>query len=190
MLLCVGVCFAVCLLCVLLCVCCFLLLWFVGCLWLWFVWCLLFHTTARERRGVRRREVPRRRREQHTTWLRGRRGFTRQPENSKREHLTAPALPNTTKIQRTQWETKRAKMVAGEGKNAKFWATTLLPTPFRAHTLRGPHPSGRTDCETTKTKMDWPMMDWPKLDWPKLALAKIGQIRMATTGLAKVGLFR
>ena len=26
-------------------------------------------------------------------WLRGRRGFTRQPENSKREHLTVPALP-------------------------------------------------------------------------------------------------
>ena len=29
--------------------------------------------------------------------LRGRRGFTQQPENPKREHLTAPALPNTTK---------------------------------------------------------------------------------------------
>ena len=66
-------------------------------------------------------------------------------------------------------------------KSAKFWPPTLLPTPFRAHTLRGPHPSGRTDCETTNTKMDWPKMDWPKLDWPKL------QQRMAQNGLAKNG---
>ena len=32
--------------------------------------------------------------------LRGRRGFTQQPENSKRAHLTAPVLPNTSKIPR------------------------------------------------------------------------------------------
>ena len=53
--------------------------------------------------------------------LRGRRGFTRQPENSKREHLTAQALPNTTKKPREdpQRETKRAKMVTGERKKER-----------------------------------------------------------------------
>ena len=32
--------------------------------------------------------------------LQGRRGFTRQPENSKRAYLRVPAFKNTTKIQR------------------------------------------------------------------------------------------
>ena len=65
---------------------------------------------------------------------RGRRGFTRQPENSKRAHLTAPALPNTTKIPRedTQRKTKRAKMGAGEGKKRR----KMLGGPADQHTLQ------------------------------------------------------
>ena len=54
-----------------------------------------------------------------------RRGFTRQPENSKRAHFRALAFKNTTKIQRKdpQESEERMKIVAGEGKKrAKFWA--------------------------------------------------------------------
>ena len=47
-------------------------------------------------------------------------------------------------------------------------------------TLRGPHPSGRTDCETTRSKNGL----------AKIGLAQSGQIRIAKTGLAKVGPFR
>ena len=45
-------------------------------------------------------------------------GFTRQPENSKRAHLSAPALQNTTKIPREdpQRGKKRTNFVAGQGK--------------------------------------------------------------------------
>ena len=83
--------------------------------------------------------------------LRGRRGFTQQPENSKRAHL---ALPNTTKKPRLGL--------------APPFARTLCPPPF------GPHPSGHLFSgptvlgwgpPTPDPKKDWPKMDWTKLDW-------------------------
>ena len=55
---------------------------------------------------------------------RSRRGFTRQPENSKRAQTRVPAFKNTTKIQREDPERhKKSEMVAGgKKKTAKFWA--------------------------------------------------------------------
>ncbi len=58
----------------------------------------------------------------------GRQGFTQQPKNSKREHLTATALPNTTKIQREDPQRdKKSENGNGRWKTAKIWAP-----PFRA----------------------------------------------------------
>ena len=48
------------------------------------------------------------------------RGFTRQPQNSKRAHLSVPAHKNST---RRPPERERARKWAGEGKKrTKFWA--------------------------------------------------------------------
>ena len=115
---------------------------------------------------------------QRRAWLRGRRGFTRQPENSKRAHLTPPALQTPPKFTRRPPEKdKKSINGAGEGKkkSAKFWA----PPPFRAPTLRAPHLSGLPpfgaptlrDCETTKTRI-------------------LAQNGLAQNGLAKNGLSR
>ena len=52
-------------------------------------------------------------------------GFHTTAREPKRAHLRVPVFTKTTKIQRenNQWETKRAKFVAGDGKkSAKFWA--------------------------------------------------------------------
>ena len=72
----------------------------------------------------------------------GRRGFTRQPENSKRAHLSAPALPNTTKIPRgnPQREEKRTNFEAGKGKKKReiLGPPTLLGPTLLGSTLRGP----------------------------------------------------
>ena len=61
---------------------------------------------------------------------RSRRGFTRQPENSKRAHLRAPALQTPPKFHEKTPREKEERMKFPEGerkKRAKFWA---------------PHPSG------------------------------------------------
>ena len=52
-------------------------------------------------------------------WVRCRRGFTRQPENSKRAHFRVPAFKNT-KIQRKdpQEREERMKIVTGDGKKS------------------------------------------------------------------------
>ncbi len=65
-----------------------------------------------------------------------RRGFTRQPENSKRAHLRVPAFNHTTKIPRedTQRDTKRAKWWREREKKARNCG---LPT-LRGPTLQGP----------------------------------------------------
>ena len=70
----------------------------------------------------------------------GRWGFTQQPENSKRAHLTAPALPNTTKIPREdpQRDTKRAKRWWETEKKARNFGPSHPPGPHPP----GPHPSG------------------------------------------------
>ena len=71
--------------------------------------------------------------------LRGCRGFTQPPENSKRAHLTSPALPNTTKIPERH---QKSETVAGKGrKSAKFWAPPFGAPQFGAPPF-GLHPSG------------------------------------------------
>ena len=87
---------------------------------------------------------------------RGRRGFTRQPENSKRAHLSAPALQTPKFRERGQQEReKRMKTVAGRG--------------TKKREILGPHPSG---------PRPWgPHPLWSKnstsKNWPKSKLAEV-----------------
>ena len=84
--------------------------------------------------------------------LRGRRGFTRQPENSKRAHLTPPALQTPQKFhEKTPRERQKEQKWGGRGKkSAKFWPPHPSgPPPFGAALFlglapnpSGPHPSG------------------------------------------------
>ena len=96
------------------------------------------------------------------TRLRGRRGFTRQPQELQTFTFDSPGASNTTKIPQedTQRKTKRAEMEAERGeKNAKFGALHPSgPTSFRAPLL----------FAHTQQKKDW-------------------QNTMAQIGLAKVG---
>ena len=101
--------------------------------------------------------------------LRGRQGFTQQPENSKRAHLTARRFqtpPKNHEKTHNDREKERNWWWETEKKSAKFWA----PHPS------GPHPSGPHSLgpdffwvwappfvpwHTPDPKMDWPKMDWP-----------------------------
>ena len=81
--------------------------------------------------------------------LRGRRGFTRQPENSKRVHFRVPALQTPPKFhEKTPRETQKERNGGGRGKkNARnFWPPTLwTPHPSGPHlpaSPSGPLPSG------------------------------------------------
>ena len=88
--------------------------------------------------------------------LRGRRGFTRQPENSKRAHLSAPALQTPPKFhEKTPREGRRTNFAAGEGKKKReilglppfrphFWPPPFRPPLFLGWGSHpsGPHPSG------------------------------------------------
>ena len=76
--------------------------------------------------------------------LRGRRGFTRQPENSKRAHLSVPALQTPPKFnEKTPREGRKERMLRREREKK---ARNFGPPTLRAPTLRappfGPHPSG------------------------------------------------
>ena len=79
-----------------------------------------------------------------TRRLRGRRGFTRQLENSKRAHLRVLAFKNTTKIQRKdqQEREKRMKTVAGEGKKSE-----ILGVQRRRGPAEGGSSGGRCPAE-------------------------------------------
>ena len=75
----------------------------------------------------------------------GRRGFTRPPENSKRAHLSAPALLSPPKFhERTPQEREeRMKIVAErEKKSAKFWAVRRRG-PAEGRSRRGLSGAGR-----------------------------------------------
>ena len=74
----------------------------------------------------------------------GRRGFTRQPENSKRAHFRGRRFKhhqNFTK--RLQDREEKKKIVAGEGKKSEILASPPRTPTLRAPTLRtaGSHPS-------------------------------------------------
>ena len=99
-----------------------------GCLLVEFWWCLKARTLKCARLEFSGCRVKPRR-------PRSRRGFTRQPENSKRAHLSAPALQTPPKFnEKTPREGKKERILwrEREKKSAKFWA----PHPS------GPHPSG------------------------------------------------
>ena len=69
--------------------------------------------------------------------FRCRRGFTRQPENSKRAHFTAPALQTPPKFhERTPRERKKKENCGGKRKKKR----EILGSPtLRGSTLRGPN---------------------------------------------------
>ena len=72
--------------------------------------------------------------------FRSRRGFTQQPENSKRAHWRPRRFKHhQNSTRRPTREGKKLKTVAGEGKkSAKFWASTVRAPTLRGPTLRGP----------------------------------------------------
>ena len=92
--------------------------------------------------------------------LRGRRGFTRQPENSKQ---TPPKFHERTP------KRERKNILAEEGKSAKFWT----PPPS------GPHPSGPTLLGPTLRGLPFRTPQFgahpPPTRWLKAALAQTGQ---------------
>ena len=123
----------------------------------------------------------------------GSRGFTRQPENSKRAHFRAPSASNTTKIPRhdPQERKERKKIVAGKGKkSAKFWPPTFrglhfflvwLPQQGHPSGLKGSPAPSSVGAKDKNTNLG---QSRPQI------LAKVGQIRMAKVGLAKVSISR
>ena len=63
---------------------------------------------------------------------------TRQPENSKRAHFTAPALQTPPKFHERTPRERRKKIVAGKGKKARnFGPPTLRGSTLRGSTLWG-----------------------------------------------------
>ena len=107
-------------------------------------------------------------------------GFHSATREAKREHFSSLSTSNSTKIPREDPpERERMKIVAGEGKNAKFW-TLRAPNPsgptLQASTPSGPAPPQRTPTTPPKNK-----------NWPNAVTAKCGQRRMAKSGLAKCG---
>ena len=76
------------------------------------------------------------------------RGFSRQPENSKRAHMRVPALQkhHQNSTRRPPEREKRSKMGAGEGKeSAKFWAVRRRRGPAKGG---GPEEEGPADTRT------------------------------------------
>ena len=74
-------------------------------------------------------------------WCRwGRRGFTRQPENSKRAHFRAPALqkPHQNSTKGPPRERRKKENCGGEGKKARNFGPPTLRDPIPE---AGPHPS-------------------------------------------------
>ena len=99
--------------------------------------------------------------------LRGRRGVTRQPDNSKRAHLSAPALQTPPKFNEKTPREGRQKRILRREKDE----------------ILGPHRSGPHNFGAIFFWV-WPHTVWgptitPKKDWPKIGLARIG--------LAKIG---
>ena len=104
-----------------------------------------------------------------TAWrLRGRRGFTQQPENSKRAHLRPWRFKTPPKFhEKTPRETQKERNGGGRGKKKR---EILGLPPFGAPPFGAP-PFGAGLAEVGQ-----------------LRLAKVGQIFLAKVGLAKVGI--
>ena len=154
-------CCGVVLVCVLICVCCFL--WFFVVCW---CWCGYWF-------GPPSARPPFRRTAQNVALffplpppVSGRWGFTRQPENSKREHVRAPALQTPPNIHEKTPRERKKELQAPHPSGPDFFC--VWAPFFGAHMTH------------TQIEMDWPKLVWPKLagaktrwpniDWPKLAL--------------------
>ena len=72
------------------------------------------------------------------------RARTRQPEDSKRAHLSAPALQTPPKFHETPREGRKERILRrdSEKKREILGPPPFGPLPFGAPTLRGPHLSG------------------------------------------------
>ena len=115
--------------------------------------------------------------------LRGRRGFTRQPENSKRER---PGASNTAKIPREDPQRGKKRRILRRDREKK--ARNFGPPTLRAPTLRTPTLRTPTHVNSKHTKKPEQLIKKTKSSHPtKLTLANVGRIRMAKIGLAKVG---
>ena len=122
-------------------------------------------------------------------------GFTRQPENSKREHLRVPAFKNTTKIQRKdpKREKEERKLWREEGKKARnFGPPTLRGSTLRSSTLRaptfrdltssgfGPSPLVAPPFEVqfnSQKLAEVELAELEKKSWPKSKLAEVDRAR-------------
>ena len=115
--------------------------------------------------------------------LRGRRGFTRQPERAQTCIFERPGASNTTKIPQEDLPKReeRIKFPAGERKKSAEFGP---PNPSGPHSLRPPKillPPLRAPTKNKKlAKCGLAIFGQQKL-------AKFGQIRMAKSGLAKFG---
>ena len=150
--------------------------------------------------------------------LRGRQGFTQQPENSKRAHLRVPALQTPPKFhEKTHRETKRTKWGrererkeqnvgrsggggSGEG-NEKIRGLTLRAPLFLVlgPTLRPPSlplrgstlwglPYGGPTMTHTRSKNGLAKNGLAKINMAKNGLAKIGLAQIGQIRMAKTGL--
>ena len=130
-------------------------------------------------------------------WLRGRRGFTQQPENSKRAHLRPRRFKhNQNSTRKPPEREERMRFPVGERKkSAKFWAPHPATPTLRGPTLRSwfgqsrPIKVGQSRFGQSRSNKGG------QIFLAKVGLAKVGigqsrQIRMAKVGLAKVGLSR
>ena len=103
--------------------------------------------------------------------LRGRRGFTRQPVNSNRAHLTAPVLPNTTKKTREDtnwWKTEKKREILGPPPFGARFFWVLRPT-LRAMT--------HTRSRNGLAKIGFGQNGRGKTTMAQMVLAKVGPFR-------------
>ena len=122
---------------------------------------------------------------------------TRHPKNSKRAHLSAPALQTTPKFNEDpQRGKKRTNFVAGEGRN-------FGPPPFgappsglhpRLHPSRAPHfvvPKFNiqklAEIELAEVEIGQSRHYWKKKSWPKSKLAAFDHPREESPDRQRVG---
>ena len=91
-----------------------------------------------------------------------RRGFTRQPENSKRAHFRASALQTPPKFdERTPKSEKKGKKIVAERgkKSANFWASTLRGPPLQPSVDCFPRPPSQNRPTQPRTPQP-PLISW------------------------------
>ena len=117
----------------------------------------------------------------------GRRGFTRQPENSKRAHLSVPALQTPPKFhEKTPEREEQMYISCGREKKKR---EILGPPPFRPPTLRAPTLRAPT-LRARTLRAPTPPGPNPSRPPPKTKLAKCGLANFGQQKLAKFGQMR